>query len=64
MAEAQMGKVLAISLACGLACKLLLIGVAALALGMDAARPLLFPGTGILLGAVAYPFVRRRFRSP
>lgn len=62
MGAVPLGKVLAISLALGLAIKLLLLGVATLTVGFEAARPLLFPGTGLVLAAIAFPFVRRRFQ--
>lgn len=62
MAAVPLGKVLAISLGLGLAIKLLLLGAVTVAVGFEAARPLLFPGTGIVLAAIAFPLVRRRFQ--
>jgi hypothetical protein len=35
----------------------------AITLGFEQARVLLFPGTGLVLAAIAYPLVRRRMTS-
>lgn len=53
-------RVAAVSLVVGIGAKLALLGAATLTLGFDQARPLLFPGTGVLLAALAFPFVRQR----
>ncbi len=53
-------RVAVVSLAVGVGAKLLLLGAATAAFGLEQARPLLFPGTGLLLAALAYPLVRRR----
>jgi hypothetical protein len=63
-ARAPWIKVAVVALAIGLGAKFLLLGAATLAFGLEHARPLLFPGTGLLLAALAFPFVRRRMRRP
>jgi hypothetical protein len=62
--QPSLAKVVVVSLALGVGAKLLLLGAATLAFGFAEARPLLFPGTGLLLAAVAFPIVRRRMRAP
>lgn len=56
-------KVAVVALACGLGAKFALLGAATLVFGFEQARPLLFPGTGLLLAALAYPLVRRRMAA-
>lgn len=53
-------RVAVVSLAVGVGAKLVLLAAATIALGFEQARPLLFPGTGLLLAALAFPLVRRR----
>ncbi|MCE3002639.1 MAG: hypothetical protein LW860_08095 [Xanthomonadaceae bacterium] len=55
-------RVAVVALAIGIGAKLLLLGAATLVFGLEQARPLLFPGTGLLLAALAYPLVRRRMQ--
>lgn len=57
-------RVAVVALAIGVGAKLLLLGAATVAFGFEQARPLLFPGTGLLLAALAYPLVRRRMQAP
>lgn len=56
-------RLVAVALAIGVSLKLAAFGVVALLAGIDAARPLTFPGLGLLLALLAYPLVRRRWRS-
>jgi hypothetical protein len=60
---ASLAKVVAVSLAVGIGVKLLLLGGATLLFGFAQARPLLFPGTGLLLAALVFPLVRRRMAA-
>jgi hypothetical protein len=53
-------RVAVVALAVGIGAKLLLLAAAIIAFGFEQARPLLFPGTGLLFAALAYPLVRRR----
>lgn len=53
-------RVAVVSLAIGIGAKLVLLAAATITLGFEQARPLLFPGTGVLLAALAFPLVRRR----
>ena len=55
-------RVAVVALAIGIGAKLLLLGAATLVFGLEQARPPLFPGTGLLLAALAYPLVRRRMQ--
>lgn len=55
-------KVAVFALAIGLGAKFVLLCAATLAFGFEQARPLLFPGTGLLLAALAFPLVRRRMQ--
>ena len=59
-AQTHFIRVAVVSLAIGIGAKFVLLGAATLALGFEQARPLLFPGTGLLLAALAFPLVRRR----
>lgn len=55
-------RVAVLSLAIGIGAKLVLLAATTIAIGFEQARPLLFPGTGLLLAALAYPLVRRRMQ--
>jgi hypothetical protein len=59
---APLGKLLAVSLAIGIGMKLVLAGAVAVLFGIEVARPLWFPGTGLVFAAIAFPFVRRHYR--
>jgi hypothetical protein len=53
-------RVAVVSLAIGIGAKLVLLAAATITLGFEPARPLRFPGTGVLLAALAFPLLRRR----
>ena len=55
-------KLIALSLVIGVAAKLSLLLLIAALFGPESARPLLFPGTGVILAALAYPMLRARYR--
>lgn len=59
----SLAKLVVVSLALGVGAKLALLGAATLAFGFAEARPLLFPGTGLVLAALAFPLVRNRMRA-
>jgi hypothetical protein len=54
-------KLVVIALAIGVGIKLVALAGVALVAGIEAARPLMFPGLGLVLGALAFPFVRRHY---
>jgi hypothetical protein len=54
-------KLVVIALAIGVGLKLVALAGVALVAGIEAARPLMFPGLGLVLGALAFPFVRRHY---
>jgi hypothetical protein len=54
-------KLVVVALAIGVGIKLVALAGVALVVGIEAARPLMFPGLGLLLGALAFPFVRRHY---
>lgn len=53
-------RIVVVALALAAGGKLLMLAVMAITLGFEQARVLLFPGTGLVLAAIAYPVVRRR----
>jgi hypothetical protein len=53
-------RIVVVALALAAGGKLLMLAVMAITLGFEQARVLLFPGTGLVLAAIAYPLVRRR----
>jgi hypothetical protein len=53
-------RIVVVALALAAGGKLLMLAVMAMTLGFEQARVLLFPGTGLVLAAIAYPLVRRR----
>lgn len=56
-------RIVVVALALAAGGKLLMLAVMAITLGFEQARVLLFPGTGLVLAAIAYPLVRRRMTS-
>jgi hypothetical protein len=54
-------KLVVVALAIGVGIKLVALAGVALVAGIEAARPLMFPGLGLVLGALAFPFVRRHY---
>lgn len=60
----SMAKIIAISLVIGVAVKISLLLLTAAVFGAEFARPLLFPGTGVILALAVFPLVRARYRRP
>ncbi len=58
---APLMKLVVVALAIGVGIKLVALASVALLVGVEAARPLMFPGLGLVLGALAFPFVRRHY---